>query len=120
MLIGEDFDKIELNLWGFDLLEPNAFIGNEVLFILAMYLAFRIKRISNNMPFYKFWFWFFIVFGLGLFIGGFAHLLWNYWGVQGKYLPWLSAIVDFSWFKKETVIFSLGEAVPQMGTSISL
>ncbi len=94
MLIGKDFDKIVFNLWGFDLVEPNAFIGNEILSLFAIYLAYRIKGISNNQPFFKYWHRFYIVFGVGLFFGGFGHLLWNYWGIYGKIIPWSFSIIS--------------------------
>lgn len=93
MLIGKDFDKIEWGFMGFDLLEPNAFIGDTILAVLAFYFAFKIRKIGFGYSFFNNWFWFFILFGIGLFIGGLGHLLWNYWGLQGKYFSWYSGIL---------------------------
>ena len=33
MLIGRDFDKIEFSSLGLDLLEPNAFIGDNIILL---------------------------------------------------------------------------------------
>ena len=94
MFIGKDFDKIAFNLWGFDLVEPNAFIGNEILALIAIYMAYQIKGISSNQPFFEYWRRFYIVFGIGLFFGGFGHLFWNYWGIYGKIIPWGFSIIS--------------------------
>lgn len=93
MLVGKDFEKIEWHFSGWDLLEPNAFIGDTLLFILALFFAFKIRKISKEDSFYNYWFWFFIVFGFSLFIGGLGHLFWNYWGITGKYFSWYSSII---------------------------
>lgn len=92
MLIGQDFEKIEFELFGWELLEPNAFIGDTILAFLAFFLAFRLRKITKKHNFYRYWFLFFICFGLGFFIGGLGHLFWNYWGVEGKYFSWYSGL----------------------------
>lgn len=93
MRIGEDFDKIEWQWAEWNLLEPNAFIGDTLLFILAIFLAFKVRKASDGTAFYKNWIRFFLVFGVSLFVGGLGHLMWNYWGISGKYFSWYSAIV---------------------------
>jgi hypothetical protein len=92
MLIGQDFDKIQFELFGLELLEPNAFIGDSILGLLALFLAFRIRKIRKTHSFYSFWFLFFISFGLGFIMGGLGHLFWNYWGVAGKYFAWFAGL----------------------------
>ena len=94
MLIGRDFEKISFDLFGYQLLEPNAFIGDLIIFLVAVYYAIRIRRLKKNDPFYNNWYWFHIVFGTGFLIGGFSHLFYHYWGVSGKYLPWCSGIIS--------------------------
>lgn len=93
MKIGEDFDKIQWQLADWNLLEPNAFIGDTLLFLLAIILAVKVRRASDGSPFYKNWTRFFLVFGVSLFVGGLGHLMWNYWGVSGKYFSWYTSIV---------------------------
>ena len=53
MLIGKDFDKIEISLFGFELLEPNAFIGDSVILIVALLLASKTKKLNNSIDFFK-------------------------------------------------------------------
>ena len=53
MHIGKDFDKIEISLFGFDLVEPNAFIGDSIILIVALLLASKTKKISNSSDFFK-------------------------------------------------------------------
>jgi hypothetical protein len=93
MLIGKDFDKIEFELFGLDLLEPNAFIGDTIILSIALYLAYRTSKLTSNNPYFTYWKWFFVVFGFGFFMGGIGHMLFNYFGVPGKYFSWYSGIV---------------------------
>lgn len=93
MLVGEDFDKIEWQMGDWLFLEPNAFIGDTLLSVLVIILAFRVRKISKDHAFYTNWFWFFIIFGIGLFMGGLGHFLWNYLGITGKYFSWYASIM---------------------------
>lgn len=93
MLIGKDFDKIEISLFGLNLLEPNAFIGDSIILIVAIVLAFKIRNLSNSISFFKNWRYFYLLFGFGMFLGGVGHLMFNYWGFNGKYLPWILGII---------------------------
>ena len=93
MLIGKDFDKIEISLFGLNLLEPNAFIGDSIILIVAIVLAFKIRNLNNSISFFKNWRYFYLFFGFGMFLGGVGHLMFNYWGFNGKYLPWTLGII---------------------------
>ncbi|MFM7006985.1 MAG: DUF6962 family protein [Flavobacteriales bacterium] len=92
-MIGQDFPKIEWSIFGLDLLEPNAFIGDLLLFITSIILANKIKKQNNAHPFYKWWTQFFLLFGWSFLLGGFGHLLYNYLGLWGKYPSWLLGMV---------------------------
>lgn len=94
MLIGKDFEKISFDLFGYTLLEPNAFIGDLIIFIASLYYANRIVKLNQKGPFYTNWYWFNILFGTGFLIGGFSHLFFNSWGVSGKYIPWCMGIIS--------------------------
>jgi hypothetical protein len=91
MIIGADFDKIEWSPFGLDLVEPNALIGDTILLVIALFAAFKVKKMGTT-PFFKNWYFFFVVFGIGFFLGGLGHLCYNYWGVFGKYASWYSGI----------------------------
>lgn len=93
MLIGEDFPKIEFSLFGLELVEPNALIGDTVILFVALFLAYKTKRLSNGSLFFTWWKWFYIIFGISFFAGGLGHSFYNYWGVPGKYASWLIGIV---------------------------
>ena len=93
MLIGEDFEKISCQLFGFDFVEPNAFIGDTIIFLVAIYFAFRVKKFNIGDPFFKNWYFFFITFGLSFLFGGLGHFCFNYWGVPGKYMSWYLGII---------------------------
>ena len=93
MRIGQDFDKLQLDLFGLHLVEPNTFVGDTIIFFFAMYFAYQTNKFSGNSKFFTYWKWFFIVFGIGFFMGGLGHLLYNYWGVPGKYFSWYSGLI---------------------------
>ena len=105
MLIGTDFDKIQWTPFGLDLVEPNAMIGDALLFIISLYFAYRTKKLGLNTPFFNYWYWFFIVFGIGFFLGGLGHLLYNYTGVPGKYPSWYIGI--FAIYLMENAMISI-------------
>ena len=53
MIIGADFPKIEFSLFGLDLVEPNAFIGDTLILAVALLFAYKTHKISGDQPFYK-------------------------------------------------------------------
>lgn len=100
MRIGSDFEKIEFNFCGFDLLEPNSLIGNTILFISALIISRKVQKLSIETPFFNFWRVFFIAFGCSFFIGGFGHGFYNYWGVVGKYPGWIASIISLYFMER--------------------
>lgn len=93
MLIGSDYPKIEFQLFGLDLLEPNGFVGNSLIFIFSLIFYFKTKRLQvENHVFYRNWRLFFIFFGFTFFFGGLSHLLFHYFGINGKFLSWYLGI----------------------------
>lgn len=92
MLIGKDFEKMEFSLFGLDLVEPNALIGDTVILLIALFLAHRTHRLNQKTAFFVYWKWFYIIFGISFFAGGLGHSFFNYWGVPGKYASWLIGI----------------------------
>lgn len=103
MLIGKDYPKIEFDLFGLELLEPNAFIGDTIILTIALILAYKTSKLSSQNAFFSYWKWFFIIFGFGFFAGGIGHMFYNYFGVPGKYLSWYSGIVA-SFFVEKAII----------------
>ena len=52
MLIGVEYDKIEFQLFGLDLLEPNGVFGDIIIFALSIFFAYKIKKYSNGYRIY--------------------------------------------------------------------
>ena len=105
MLIGSDFPKISWKPFGLDLVEPNAMIGDTLILIVALIFAYRTAKFTDEGKYYQRWKWFFIIFGVGFFVGGLGHFFFNYWGVPGKYASWYLGII--STFFVETAMFSI-------------
>jgi hypothetical protein len=99
MLIGQDYDKIEFELFGLDLLEPNALIGDTLIFIICMYFAVKTKEHFSQGRFFRYWYWFYIIFGTGFFFGGLGHTFFNYWGIAGKYPSWFLGIISVAFIE---------------------
>ncbi|WP_070136925.1 DUF6962 family protein [Crocinitomix algicola] len=89
-MIGADFEKIHFVLFGLDLVEPMAFITDTILGITSIVLGLLLSKIKIEHPFRTYWIWFFLIFGLGAFVGGLGHVFFNYWGVAGKFPSWIS------------------------------
>lgn len=111
MLIGADFPKIEFELLGLELLEPNSFIGDTVLFIFSVYAANQVARIQKPSLFHKSWFLFFIVFGTSFLLGGFGHLLYNYWGIPGKTPSWFLGVIAVYFIERAMISLMEREAL---------
>ena len=103
MLIGEDFTKIALDFNGFTLLEPNALITDFIMGTFSIYFAVQLKKIKAQHSFLKYWYYFFLIFGIGAFCGGLAHSLFEYTGPQGKFPTWISAILCAYFIEKAMI-----------------
>lgn len=118
MLIGENYEKIEFQLFGLDLLEPNAMIGDTLLFIFSMYFFVRIGT-KNSDAFTRNWRGFYLFFGISFLLGGLGHLLYNYWGIPGKTPSWYLSVLAV--FCVEAAMISLceNEKVKTLLTTLS-
>lgn len=89
-MIGVDFEKIHLVLFGLDLVEPMAFVTDTVLGVTSIVLGFLLTKLTVDHPFRTYWIWFFMIFGVGAFLGGLGHVFFEYWGVAGKFPSWIA------------------------------
>jgi hypothetical protein len=103
MLVGSDYQKIEFSCFGLDLVEPNAMLGDVVLCFIALVFAFKVHKMPVQNTFFVAWRWFFILFGVGFFLGGLGHLMYNYWGVAGKYTSWYLGIISVFFIERALV-----------------
>ena len=119
MRIGEDFDKIEFEFLGLDLLEPNSFIGDTLIFIVAIVLAYKTIKLGQKHVFFTYWKTFFILFGIGFFLGGLGHLLYNYWGIPGKTPSWYLGILAVFFIEKAMISIYPNEERKKLFLTIS-
>jgi len=120
MLIGKDFDKIELELFGYQFVEPNAMVGDGILFFIALFIAFKIKKLSREEKFFKHWYIFFIIFGLSFLAGGLGHFVYNYWGIPGKYFAWIASILAIYLAEQAMISIYPDEKKKKLFKSISI
>lgn len=103
-MIGYDFPKIEFELFGLELLEPMAIITDTLLGGLSLVFAYIMaKKISSNLPFYKNWMIFFIIFGVGAILGGIGHTFYNQLGIPGKIPSWLAGPLSIFFLEKAMI-----------------
>ena len=108
MLIGEDFAKIVFNFNGLTLLEPNALITDLMMGSMSLFFALRLRKRRSEHSFIKYWYYFFLTFGIGSVCGGFAHTFFLYVGPQGKFPTWISAILC-AYFIEKAMIKSVND-----------
>lgn len=92
MLIGKDFDKIQIDLFGLTITEPNGFLTDALMAVVSLILAYLVYRKKLSTPFLKYWFLFFLIYGISAFSGGLGHAFYLYWGVAGKFFNWITGI----------------------------
>ena len=103
MLIGEDFSKIQVDLNGLILLEPNAVISDFVMASVSFLIARRLYEKRRTHGFMKYWYYFFLTFALGSILGSIGHGLFYYFGPQGKFPTWISAILSTYFIEKAMI-----------------
>ncbi|MDG1756880.1 MAG: hypothetical protein P8I43_05720 [Bacteroidia bacterium] len=94
MRIGSDFKKVTFVVEGWQLLEPNALIGDTLLAMICFGMAVTIYQWRTHSLYFKYWIGFFVIFGCSLLLGGIGHTMFNYWGVRGKYFSWFSSLIS--------------------------
>lgn len=92
MLIGQDFDKLEIELFGLIIQEPNGVISDLFMSIVSIVLGVLLIRKYGKSEFEKWWIAFFILYGISAFLGAFGHGFYHYFGVFGKVPNWLTGI----------------------------
>jgi hypothetical protein len=96
MKIGADFEKITWDFCGLHLLEPNALLGDFLLFAWSLFIFFRLKAYNAN-PFIRHWRTFFLFFAFSFILGGLSHALYNYWFVFGRIPAWIIGVIAPFW-----------------------
>jgi len=115
-MIGVNYPKIEFELFGMQLLEPMALITDTMIAVLSIYFAYKLSKIKSPLPFYNYWKLFFLVFGIGAFLGGLGHGFYNQFGFYGKIPSWLfgpisiylaeKAMISSHWNNQKKVLFN--------------
>jgi hypothetical protein len=94
MLIGSDFEKLHFQFAGLELVEPNAILGNSLIFVLSSYFALKTGRLQESHAYFRYWKYFFTIFGASFLLGGLAHGFYLYFGVYGKAPSWFGGILS--------------------------
>ena len=92
MLIGLDYEKIEVIISGYIIQEPNAVITDLLMAIVSFFLGIFLLRKRQNSAFETWWISFFFLFAISSFLGALGHGFFIYWGVAGKFPNWITAI----------------------------
>lgn len=92
MLIGQDFDKIEIEVFGLIVQEPNGVLSDLIMSISSFVLGFLLIRKYRQSDFEKWWIAFFMLYGVSSMFGAFGHGFYHYFGVLGKVPNWLTGI----------------------------
>lgn len=88
MLIGKNFDRVEIEFFDLKLTSPQLFVGCLVIFFLSVFFAIRFAKLEYRFNFTRYWRLFFIVSGTGFLLDGFAHLLYLECGIILKVPVW--------------------------------
>jgi len=102
-MIGQDFPKIQWDIFDLQLLEPNAMFGDIVLFAMSLFFAAQIRKMNKTQPFFHYWRLFFVWFGWSFILGGCGHLFYNYTGLWGKYPSWILGMVSTFYLTKAMI-----------------
>ena len=58
MLIGEDFDKLLIELFGWKIIEPNALLTDTLMAAVSLIFAHSLYTKNPNTPFLSRWYYF--------------------------------------------------------------
>ena len=94
MLIGEDFEKIHVHLFGLDISEPNVFLSDLIMALISLYCGWRLFRNEQRSAFKNWWMGFFFLYGISSLAGGFGHAFYAYTGHYGKLFTWITGILS--------------------------
>ena len=126
MKVGEDFNPVEFDLFGFHLIEPNALIGDTFIALVSFFFAYKTYEIAKtyspsdlNKGFFNNWKIFFVIFGISFIGGGLGHSFFNIWGVEGKYFGWITAIISV-FFIEQAMLSILSSKYNALFKSLSL
>jgi hypothetical protein len=103
MLIGKDFDKIHITFFNLDICEPNVLITDTLMASVCLYFAYRLLAYRKQSDFHRFWFLFFLIYGISSFAGGLGHGLYTYFGPWGKLFTWTTGIYSIYLIEKAMI-----------------
>ena len=87
MKIGEDYEKMEFTFLDLNLLEPNALLTDSLIAVIGIVMGIIVWQRNKQFttPFFNYWKWLFLIYGIGFFFGGMGHVFFGYFGATGKY-----------------------------------
>lgn len=119
MRIGSDFDKIEWEFLGMNLLEPNALIGDLLLFTISIMFYVRMRKEATNL-FITYWSRFFLIFSISFIIGGFGHVFFNYTHAAGRIPSWYLGLMTPFWIEQAMILLWAQPKIRKLLQQISI
>jgi hypothetical protein len=86
-----------------NLLEPNALVGDLLLFTISIMFYVQIRREATNL-FVTYWSRFFLIFGISFIVGGFGHVLFNYTQAAGRIPSWYLGLLTPFWIEQAMIL----------------
>ncbi len=95
-------ELIEFELFGLVLQEPMALLTNWLLSFFTFYAFTTLKKsVIINLVYWK---WFFLFFSISTFFGGLSHLFFQYFGIEGKFINWITGVFS-GYFLGKAMLF---------------
>lgn len=88
MLIGANYPKIELDVFGLTILEPMAIVTNFIMAGCSWWIFNQLRKNQTPSLFEYRWNLFFLFYGIAGFTSAFSHGLFLYWGWPSKIPAW--------------------------------
>lgn len=103
MLIGKNFEKIQIQLGGLTITEPNIFLTDMLMAAVSGYFAYKMYSKKYENDFFKNWYYFFLIFGISSFLGGISHALFNYLKIWGKIPSLVTGIMAILYIERAMI-----------------
>lgn len=104
-------DKVCLNIFGLDLLEPMTFVTDLLVAVFCFIYYYKIRNIDIKEFDNKYFKLFFIIFGLSTLIAGFAHIFYNYLGITPHIISWILSGLSIYYIEMCSITFVKSEKI---------
>lgn len=103
MLVGQDYEKIQLEFNGLTLSEPNVFLTDMLMVLVCAIAIKKLGPHKNKSAVLRSWYRFFAIYGISSFLGGLGHLFYEHLWIWGKIPSWLTAVYSIYLIEKAVI-----------------